>query len=345
MLVRCGAVLQVDAPDWSGEPAIHPACHVDANLPEARPFADGLGDGRNAIRAAPVAISMSTVDLKARSSFDRARRRSAYRRLARVVRREAPPDLLPLEEATRRLRPFERRYVGLRPIPVTNIVGTDSRGGDFDRDFLPRRPDVGPRWRQVERAYPEGDFPPIVVYQLGDAYFVLDGHHRVAIARQRGMATIDAEVTELRARWHLRPDADIVELIHAEQQRIFMEESGLDRTRPELCINLSRPAGYIELLETVQLHGYHAMLAAGRALDPAETSTDWFDNVYEPTLAAIRREKLDRAYPEATEADLFLCVWQRRRELMPDVGCQPLEDATRQVAADSRSRQRRIIGR
>jgi hypothetical protein len=246
--------------------------------------------------------------------------------------------LLPLAEATRRLRPFERRYVGLRPIPLKNVVGTDSRGSDFDRDFLPRRPDVGPRWRQVERAFPDGDFPPIVVYQLGDAYFVLDGHHRVAIARQRGMETIDAEVTELRARWRLGPDADIVTLIHAEQQRIFMEESGLDRVRPGLCINLSRPVGYIELLETVQLHGYHAMIAAGRSLDPVEISVDWLERVYEPTVAAIRSEGLDRAYPDATEGDLFLRVWRRRRELMPDVGCRPLEETTHQFATEAPGR-------
>jgi hypothetical protein len=281
---------------------------------------------------------MSAANGNAATSFDRARRRRAYRSLARVVRREAPPALLPLEEATRRLRPFERHYVGLRPIPLKQVVGTDSRGGDFDRDFLPRRPEIRARWRQVESAYPAGDFPPIVVYQLGDAYFVLDGHHRVAIARQRGMETIDAEVTELRARWHLGADADIVELIHAEQQRIFMEESGFVRTRPELCINVSRPVGYIELLETVQLHGYHAMLAAGRALDPAEISADWFEHVYEPTVAAIRREGLDRLYPDATEADLFLCVWQRRRELMPDFGCRPLDQTIQEVAEEGRKR-------
>lgn len=291
----------------------------------------------------PARAFRRVVDLGHVTTFDRARRRSVYRRLARVVRGEPFADLLPLEEATRRLRPFERRYAGLRAIPVRNVVGTDSRGADFDRDFLPRRPDIGPRWRQVERAYPDGDFPPIVVYQLGDAYFVLDGHHRVAIARQRGMATIDAEVTELRARWHLGADADVVQLIHAEQQRIFMEESGLDRTRPELCINFSRPVGYIELLETIQLHGYHAMLAAGRALEPAEISASWLKDVYEPTVAAIRRQGLDRAYPEATEADLFLSVWQRRRELMPETGCRPLEEAARQVATGPRkgSRHRR----
>lgn len=281
---------------------------------------------------------MSAIDLNARTSFDRARRRSAYRRLARVIRGQESRKLLPLEEATRRLRPFQRRYVGLRSIPVKQIVGTDSRGGDFDREFLPRRPEIATRWRAVERAYPEGDFPPIVAYQLGDAYFVIDGHHRVAIARERGIETIDAEITELRARWRLGADADVVELIHAEQQRIFMEQSGLDRVRPELCINFSRPVGYIQLLETIQLHGYHAMLAAGRALDPAEISVDWLEHMYEPTIEAIRREGLDQVYPDVTEADLFLCVWERRRELMPDIGCQPLEQAAQRMADERRKR-------
>lgn len=280
------------------------------------------------------------------TTFERARRQSAYRRLARVVGGdERSTELLPLDEATRRLRPFHRRYVGLRPIPLRHVVGTDGRGGDFDRDFLPRRPHVGDRWRSVEQAFPEGDFPPIVVYQLGDAYFVLDGHHRVAIARQRGMETIDAEVTELRARWHLRADSDVVELIHAEQQRIFMDESGLDGVMPELCINFSRPAGYIELLENVQIHGYHLMLAAGRALTREEIGAEWYENVYRPAVEAIRREGLPEAYPDATEGDLFLCVFQRRRDLMPDRGCRPLEEAAREVSADAKRRQRRPVRR
>jgi hypothetical protein len=272
----------------------------------------------------------------AANTFDRARRRAAYRRLARVVRTRESPELLQLDEAERRLRPFQRRYVGLRPIPLGKIVGTDGRGADFDREFLPRRPEIGARWRRVEQAFPGGDFPPIVVYQLGDAYFVLDGHHRVAIARQRGMDTIDAEVTELRARWHLNADADIVELIHAEQQRIFMDESGLGQARPDVCINFSRPAGYIELLENVQIHGYHLMLAAGRALDRSEIAEDWYERVYLPAVTAFRREGLAEAYPDATDGDLFLCVYQRRRDLFPDCGCSPLEQTARQVLADGK---------
>jgi hypothetical protein len=279
------------------------------------------------------------------TSFERARRRSAYRRLARVVRGgETPRDLLPLEEATQRLRPFSRSYVGLRAIPVSHIVGTESRERDFDRDFLPRRTDIGPRWREVERAFPEGDFPPIVVYQLGDAYFVVDGHHRVAIARQRGMATIDAEVTELRARWHLPADADVVELIHAEQERIFMEDSGLALAHPDERIRFSRPVGYIELLETVKTHGYQLMLDAGRVLSREQIAEDWYERVYSPTCEAIKREGLDGVCPEATYPDRFLWVYHRRRELIPERGCLALEDMVKR-ASEERERSPRGLRR
>ena len=263
------------------------------------------------------------------TTFERARRRGVYARLARVLGREGPAELLPLEEATRRLRPFARRYVGLRPIPLSQVVGTESRGSDFDRSFHPRRAGIRDRWQQVEQAFPDAAFPPIVVYQLGDVYFVIDGHHRVAIARQNGMETIDAEVTELEARWHLPADADIVELIHAEQERIFMEDSGLAEAHPELHIRFSRPVGYIELLETVQLHGYHLMLDGGHVLPRAEIARRWYDEVYLPTIEAIREEGLDEVCPDATYADRFLWVWDRRRELMPEHGCRPLSETAR----------------
>lgn len=280
------------------------------------------------------------------TTFDRARRRSAYARLAGVLRREGPSELLPLDEATRRLRPFARRYVGLRPIPLSRIVGTDSRGSDFDREFQPRRPGIRERWQQVEQAFPDAAFPPIVVYQLGDVYFVIDGHHRVAIARQNRMDTIDAEVTELKARWHLPADADIVELIHAEQERVFMDSSGLAEAHPDVQMRFSRPVGYIQLLETVQLHGYHLMLDSGRVLPRAEIARDWYANVYLPTVESIHAERLDEVCPGATDPDRFLWVWERRRDLMPEHGCRPLDDTARwaseQLAREGRGVRSRL---
>ena len=41
--------------------------------------------------------------------------------------------------------------------------------------------------------------PPGELYKMGDAYyFVLDGHHRVSVARYHGAPTVEAEVTEFR---------------------------------------------------------------------------------------------------------------------------------------------------
>jgi hypothetical protein len=34
--------------------------------------------------------------------------------------------------------------------------------------------------------FPDGAFPPIEVVEVGGLYFVSDGHHRVALARERG---------------------------------------------------------------------------------------------------------------------------------------------------------------
>lgn len=275
------------------------------------------------------------------TSFGRARRRSVYRRLGRLVGGRGTRVLLPLDEAEKRLRPFNRSYLGLRTIPVSQIVGTDGRGGDFDREFLPRRPHVGARWRRVEAAFPEGNFPPIVAYLLGDAYFVVDGHHRVALARQLGTKAIDAEVTELRARWHLPADADLVELVHAEQERIFMEESGLGDALPRTQIRVSRPGAYIELLENVQIHGYHLMLDAGGSLSKGEMAADWYEQVFRPGVEAVRGEGLQRSFPDATDADLFLSVYQRRRQLFPDCGCPPLSETASALAAERSSRRRR----
>ena len=263
------------------------------------------------------------------STFGRARRREAYQRLAAVVRRRKPQSLLPLDEVSRRLRVFEERYGGIRPIAVARIVGTISRGGDFDRDFLPRRSEIEQRWRRVEQTYSEGDFPPISVYELDGSYFVVDGHHRVAVAKQLGTEFIDAEITHLRSHWKLPEGANIGRIIMAEQERRFMEETRLERARPDARIEFTRPQGYIELLEAIKIHGYHLLMERGEILSREDIAGDWYDRVYLPTVDAIRREALGELWPRATDADLFLWVTQRRRELFPERGGMDIDEAVR----------------
>jgi hypothetical protein len=228
-------------------------------------------------------------------------------------KRRAPRDLLSLDVVAARLRAVGQTYVGVRPIPLGQIVGSDGRVRDFDRIFSPRRDEVRNRLARVAGAFPEGEFPPITAYRLGDAYFVVDGHHRVALARRLGMETIDAEVTRMRARWPLTSGADAVELTHAEQEWRFFDESGLGRARPRAHIRFSRPVGYRELLDHVERHGYRLMLDRARVLTRAEVAADWFDRVYQPLTRAIRASRLKGACANATDADLFLWIQGLRR--------------------------------
>ena len=123
-----------------------------------------------------------------------------------------------------------------------------------------------------------------------------------------------------------------------------MDESGLATARPEVGMRFSRPVGYVQLLETVQIHGYQLMLDAQRALARADIAGDWYARVFVPTVEAIHAARLDEVCPEVTDADRFLWVYQRRAELVPEYGSQQLGDAAR-TATEQLARKRRGVGR
>ncbi|MEE8406026.1 MAG: transcriptional regulator [Acidimicrobiia bacterium] len=283
------------------------------------------------------------------SSFSKAQRKETYRRLARVVRGSEPAPLLSFNDLRARLQLFEQSYAGLQTIEVARIVGTVDRSDDFDRDFLPRTPQIRERWERLERAFPTLGFPPISVYQVNDVYFVIDGNHRVALAKQKGAEFIDAEVTQIHTDIEIDENVDFEKIFYIEQARRFMQQSGLERSRPMARIDFTRPQRFDELLDVVKAHGYDLMMERGMVLEPHEVAADWYDRVYLPAVEAIRWERLLELEAGSTEGDLFLWVLQRRREHDPQEGEQSLEDAARQAARDQerriRVRARRALGR
>src|SRR5918996_5291180 len=242
--------------------------------------------------------------------------------------------LLELDEVERRLKPFGRQYLGVREIPLDALVGTDGRASSFTRDFRPLPAFSRDRLRSLERAFADGAFPPIVTVKLGETYFVIDGHHRAALARRGGAEMIDADVTELVARVPLPAGADMLEVVLRELERIFLEDSGLAAARPGVRVSVSRPAHYLELLENVQVHGYHLMRDRGRVLENAEIAANWYDAIYTPTLAAIDRLLLGRLYREAPAGDLFLVLHRHRRDAFPSTGCPHLAQTVVSVIGD-----------
>jgi hypothetical protein len=91
-----------------------------------------------------------------------------------------------------------QRDLGVQIVPVNRIVGTVGRGRDFDRGFRPRREDMRERWMRIQRLFErQGQFPVLELYKLGDLYFVVDGHHRVSVARANHVSYVDARVVEI----------------------------------------------------------------------------------------------------------------------------------------------------
>lgn len=82
------------------------------------------------------------------------------------------------------------------PIPIDRIKGTEGRTDRFDKDFHPRLRRNKARWMGVAVAIMDNyaQLPPIEVVQVGDVYYVLDGHHRVSAAKALGKITIDANI-------------------------------------------------------------------------------------------------------------------------------------------------------
>ena len=95
-----------------------------------------------------------------------------------------------------------RRPVGLRPVPIDRIVGTLRHPSQNTADFKPlprlRGQNWRARWQRINRAMDRLEvLPPVDLVQVGDEYWVADGHNRVAAARDAGALEIDADVTQL----------------------------------------------------------------------------------------------------------------------------------------------------
>jgi hypothetical protein len=132
------------------------------------------------------------------SRLVRQRRRSA---LARRLRRRPPDGLDVLDDGAGWAAIAERRALGVTPIPLESITGTvePMKARSFDGCFRPERASAE-HWKRLWIAQARGAaLPPISVYRVGGGHVVRDGHHRVSVACDQGLSTIEADVVELLA--------------------------------------------------------------------------------------------------------------------------------------------------
>jgi len=258
--------------------------------------------------------------LSALQEFRAARRRAALEQLWQGLAGKSAA-LLSYETVREALGAVETAQRDLREIPLAAIVGSVGRYTDFTRSFLPRLEEGKQRWVRIwaQMGALEG-LPPIEVYQIGDAYFVRDGNHRVSVARQQGLTHIEAYVTRVATAVSLSPDDKPEDLIRKARYARFLEASRLAESTPGVDLSMT-VAGNYRILETeIRLHQQRIAQQTGSAISYPEAARRWYRDVYRPMVAFIRARDLLHDFPDRTETDLYVWIIQHRDELAAHLG-------------------------
>jgi nucleotide-binding universal stress UspA family protein len=270
------------------------------------------------------------------SDFRQAHQHAAVQHvLARVTGKSV--ELLSYEDVLGKLRLTGRASRGVREIPVAAIVGTVGRCTDFTRSFLPRKGSDEQRWANLLTFVQQNSLdalPPIEVYQIGAAYFVQDGHHRVSIARQLGVEFMSAHVIEVQTRAPLKPDDDWEALIRNAEYAAFLEYTQLDRLRPKTDLTVSVAGQYAKLEDHIEVHRYFRETAEERAIDFAEAVCRWHDEVYLPIAEAIHDQGVLGDFPGRTTTDFYLWIAEHRLLLQSELGWAISPEAATAALAD-----------
>jgi uncharacterized ParB-like nuclease family protein len=279
--------------------------------------------------------------LQAREDFDAARFKAFRRAITSMLRRRGR-RLISLDRVLEAARLDSKAYAGVREIPLDRVVGSAqaSKSNDFDAAFLPLSRRMRSRWAGVYETMVEGgELPAIEVYKLAGSYYVVDGHHRVSVSRSLGRDTIKARVTEIRTRAPLPAGADPAALLCAAEYAAFLETTQLDRVRPQARLEVSRLGRYDEILAHILGHRYFLGVERGQEVSLSEAAPSWYDNVYVPIAALIRRHGVLESFSGWTETDLYVEVTRRWLKLS-ESGADSGPSVALESLLDERSRRR-----
>lgn len=243
----------------------------------------------------------------ANQDFERAVWRAFLRKMLNLITRKENA-LLPFDAVRERLPMRGQHYLGIRQVPIGQIVGSMGRYHDFDRAFLPLQKRTRERWINIDTAhYQQVELPPVELVKLGEIYFVKDGNHRVSVARERGQEFIDAEVTEIDAPVVFTPDMRMDELLAKKEAARFLMDTGLADLRPGALVESRVQGQYDRLKEHISVHRWYLGEQSLAPVSLSEAAASWYDTVYLPLVEKIREQKFLQEFPGASEADLY--VW------------------------------------
>ena len=201
-------------------------------------------------------------------------------------------------EAQEKEGAFDMRDLGVQKIPVDRIVGSVGRYQDFDSKFRMKKHHSQERLDSVRKFMQEGKtLPPVRLYQIKEEYYVLDGNHRIAVAKELGTSEMDAQVIEFFA-----SERTLAQLLEAEKLG-FRERTGLEDP-----IELTEVGQYGYLEEQIRRHQRYAENIQGRPLSLRSAAAEWYGTIYSPLVGIIRKTALLKSFPNRSIADLYAFI-------------------------------------
>ncbi|MFN2223296.1 MAG: hypothetical protein ACK2UH_12130, partial [Candidatus Promineifilaceae bacterium] len=193
----------------------------------------------------------------AKSDFQRARGRAALQSiLAKIT--GVNSELLSYEDVRRKVKASGVKARTWQDVPLDAIVGSVGRYQDFTRTFLPKQDSDQDRWARVKVATTSmAGLPPVELYQIGEAYFVADGHHRISVARAMGSTHIQAYVTEVRSKVPLEIDSSPDDLLLKAEEAEFLTRTNIDDLYPGIDLRVTCPGRYHTLIEHIDVHRHY----------------------------------------------------------------------------------------
>lgn len=258
--------------------------------------------------------SSGSARVDAESDFMRARRHQVLSSLAAKLRNDDDVDALSFDEVIDALGRRAENYLGTKLIPLDAIVGSVDKVRDFDRRFRPTSARSRQRWERLSRASRTGqEIPPIDVYQVGDYYFVRDGHHRVSVARSLGLDVIEARVTAIET--FLRPvgiggQSDL-ELKH--WRRIMLQRVPFTG-EARAAVAFNDPYDYGRIAENIEAWATRTMHAEGAYMDPTTMAKRWYAEEFCPVVKMI--DDAGVRGPRERPAEAYLRVASERYRLI-----------------------------
>jgi uncharacterized ParB-like nuclease family protein len=200
---------------------------------------------------------------------------------------------------------YEYRDRGRQTVKLDQIVGSVNRYLDFDGKFRLKKDRPRERLHAIRSMMDRGKpLPPVDLYKIKNSYFVLDGNHRISVAKERGFKEINARVVEF------LPSRATAENILYRDKSEFQ-----DKTELRQSIELTEPGQYRNLSHQIGRHRRFLSEQAGAEIPLKEAAEDWYNTIYRPLAAMVENAGLLDSFPGRTAADLYAYIsvhqWER----------------------------------